>query len=214
MTGADLRLYLVTGPAGDVRQLVGRVEAAVDGGVTAVQLRDPAATTRQLVDTARLLVEVLAPRGVPLRVNDRLDVALAAGAGGVHLGQSDLHPLDARRLAGPGMVIGWSVTEPAQMEQIGTWPAGTVDYIGAGPVHPTGSKPDAAAPMGYAGLEQVARASAAPVVAIGGIAAEHVDPCLAAGAAGVAVMSAIWSAPDPGAAAQALRHRLDAAGAP
>ena len=212
MPGVDLSLYLVTGPAGDVRHLVRQVEAAVEGGVTTVQLRGPAATSRQLVDTARRLVELLAPRGVPLVVNDRLDVALAAGAGGVHLGQSDLHPLDARRLAGPGMVIGWSVTEPGQVEEIGTWPPGTVDYIGAGPVHPTGSKPDAAAPMGYAGLERVARTGAVPVVAIGGIGVEHVGACLAAGAVGVAVVSAIWSARDPRAAAQALRLRLGAGG--
>ncbi|MCU4186297.1 thiamine phosphate synthase [Acidiferrimicrobium sp. IK] len=202
----DLRLYLVTGPSPDLAATEAVVRAAVAGGVTALQLRDPGAPTRRLVDAARRL----AGAGVPLVVNDRLDVAIAAGAAGVHLGQSDLHPLDARAIAGPGLTIGWSVTTPEQVDELAGWPAGTVDYLGVGPIHPTGSKDDAARPIGYAGIEEVRRHTPLPVVAIGGIGADHVGSCLAAGAQGVAVISAIWAAPDPTAAAEALRRALDA----
>lgn len=207
----DLRLYLVTGPPLPGADLAAMVTAAVEGGVTVVQLRAPGAATRDLVADARRLCALLDGTGVPLLIDDRLDVALASGAAGVHLGQSDLHPVDARALAAerPGFLIGWSVTAVDQVAEIASWPEGTVDYLGVGPVHPTDSKADAAEPLGYDGLGEVCRRSPLPVVAIGGIAVGDVGACLAAGAVGVAVVSAIWSAADPQAAAAALRHAVD-----
>ena len=156
MTRDALRVYLITdtdlcGPRG----VGATTRAAVAGGVTAVQLRDPAATARQLCRAAAELLEVLAGTGVPLLINDRVDVAMAVGAQGVHLGQSDLPPAAARQLAGDGFIIGWSVTEPGQLRALEGLAPGTVDYLGVGPVYATATKPDAA-PTAKAGPKPVA----------------------------------------------------------
>ncbi|HEY1486852.1 MAG TPA: thiamine phosphate synthase, partial [Micromonosporaceae bacterium] len=143
----DLSLYLVTdtvlcGPRG----VVETARAAVAGGASVVQLRDPHATTRELYDLA---VELRAAIGTaPLIVNDRLDIALAAGAHGVHLGQSDLPVRKAREIAGPEFVIGLSISTVAEMVQASRLPAGTVDYLGIGPAFATATKPDAGAALG------------------------------------------------------------------
>jgi thiamine-phosphate pyrophosphorylase len=201
----DLGLYLVA----DVRVCAERgvqatVAAAVTGGVTAVQLRDRAASTRSMYESARGLLEVLAGTGIPLIVNDRLDVALAAGAAGVHLGQSDLPPAEARRIAGADLVIGWSVTDEAQAQQAAAMPAGTVDYLGAGPVFATATKPDAAQPIGIDRLRGIVTRSTLPIVAIGGIDPGNAGAVGTTGVAGIAVVSAICAAPDPAAAAGEL----------
>jgi len=205
-TRFDPSLYLVT----DTRQcggpdgVVATVRAAVTGGVTAVQLRDPRATTRELVDLGHALVELLRPLGVPLIVDDRVDVALAIDADGVHVGQQDLDPVSARRLLGPGRHLGLSVGTPEQARTAGDLPAGTVDLLGVGPVRPTLSKADARPAIGFDGLAAVIAATDLPCVAIGGLGAADVPALHAAGAAGSAVVSAVCGRPEPGESARQI----------
>ena len=202
----DLDLYLVAdstlcGPRG----LLATVTAAVAGGVTLVQLREPGATTRELCRLGTALQEVLAAAGVPLVVNDRVDVALAVGAAGVHLGQSDLDVRTARRLVGDDLVIGLSVSTAAEVAEAGRLPAGTVDHLGIGPVFATATKPAAAAPLGLRGTAELRAATTLPCVAIGGIGPANLAAVRATGVDGVAVVSAICAADDPASAATRLR---------
>ena len=195
-------LHLVVGP--DVtagRALRDVVLPAVAGGATVVQLRWKGGTTRDVVAAARALVMLLRPIGIPLVVNDRVDVALAAEADGVHVGREDMHPADVRRLVGPHMIVGVSVTSIADA---GDADATLVDYAGVGPVFATTTKPDAAPPLGVDGLRDVVRLLRVPAVAIGGIDAHNAARVRAAGAAGLAVVSAVCGAADPRAAARAL----------
>lgn len=213
MSAIDPAVYLVTdtglcgGPDGVARS----VEAAVGHGVTAVQLRDPAASTRALADLARTLLARLRGSGVPLVVNDRLDVALAVGADGVHLGQRDLDPLSARRLAGPDLHIGLSVSTVGEARETLALPAGTVDLLGVGPVLATSSKPDAAPPGGWETLAAICALSPLPCVAIGGLGAGHAEDVRRAGAAGMAVVSEICGRPDVAAATDRLSRAWYAA---
>lgn len=202
----DLRLYLVadavlSGPRG----VVDTVRAAVRGGVTAVQVREPLATTRELCELSAAVHRVLVGTGVPLLVNDRLDVALAVGAEGVHLGQSDLPPDLARRIAGPDLLIGLSVSTLRETAEVEALPEGTVDYLGLGPVFATATKPYAAAPLGLHQTAGVRAATRLPCVAIGGIDVNNAPEVRGTGVAGVAVVSAVCAAADPQAAAAALR---------
>jgi thiamine-phosphate pyrophosphorylase len=200
----DPSVYLVTdGPLCAGRGVVETVSAAVEGGVTMVQLRDPAASARELVATARALVALLRPRGIPLIVNDRADIALAADADGVHLGQDDLAPRHARRLLGPGRIIGLSVGSPAEFAAAAD-ELPFVDYLGTGPLRVTTTKADAGAAIGIDGLVAVRALTGLPLVAIGGIDSALAAEVVAAGAAGVAVVSAICNAPDPKTAAAEL----------
>jgi thiamine-phosphate pyrophosphorylase len=206
----DLGLYLVTDATLAAPRTVADVVRAAVGagngcGVTAVQLRDPAAGGRQLYLAAVELLEILAPTGVPLIVNDRLDVALAAGAHGTHLGQGDLPADRARAIAGPDHLLGFSAADASQMAALDSWPAGTVDYLGVGPVRATATKPDAGAPIGLDGLAEACRRTSLPCVAIGGIDASNAAAAIHAGAAGIAVVSAICAATDPARAAADLR---------
>lgn len=196
-----LRLHLVTDAAqcGE-RGLLAVVQSAVRGGVTCVQLREKSLDTRVFVERARALKALLSPLRVPLLVNDRVDVALAAGADGVHVGQSDMAPQDVRRLM-PGALIGLSIESWQQMHEAERAP---VDYYGISPVFATSSKADAAPALGLAGLQQLRRMTARPLVAIGGIQVCNVAAVMAAGADGVAVVSALCAADDPARAAQAL----------
>lgn len=198
----NLRLYLVTdtGLCGS-RGVAATVEAAIAGGVTVVQLRDPGATGAELFATAVALREILRPRGIPFIVNDRLDVALAARADGVHLGQSDLPVTEARRIAGPDFLIGLSVSTVGEAAAAGQLP---VDYLGVGPVFATPTKADAAPALGLAGTAEVVRASALPTVAIGGINTGNAADVVATGVGGLCVVSAICAAPEPAAAAREL----------
>ncbi len=205
----DLLLYHVTdAPLSATRGLVETVLAAVRGGATLIQLRDPEAKAGKLVEQGRALMAALAPSGVPLIVNDRPDVALAIGAAGVHVGQGDLPAATARLILGPDAVIGLSIDHPDQMAHV---PWDMVDHLGVGPVMSRGVKPDAAEPMGLDGLRLCVRATQKPIVAIGGIGPGHARACIAAGADGVAVVAAIAGAPDPEAAARALRREADGA---
>lgn len=202
----DPAVYLVTdtalcgGPDGVART----VATAARHGVTAVQLRDPGATTRELAGLAGRLLAELAGTGVPLVVDDRLDVALAVGAAGVHLGQRDLDPVSARRIAGPGLHIGFSVSTAREALEALALPAGTVDLLGVGPVLATATKPDAAPPTGWAELAAICSLSQLPCVAIGGLGAAHAQDVRRAGAAGLAVVSAVCGRPDVAAAAAGL----------
>lgn len=205
----DWTLYLVTdAPACGSRGVVATVREAVAGGVSVVQLRDHEATTRALCRAAEAVRVVLEGTGVPLVVDDRLDVALAVGADGVHLGQSDLPVVAARAIAGPELLIGWSVTDRREAELASSLPEGTVDYLGVGPVFPTTTKADASPPLGIEVLGDICASATVPCVAIGGITASEAPAVAAAGAAGIAVVAAICSAVDPRAAASELRARF------
>jgi thiamine-phosphate pyrophosphorylase len=205
----DPTLYLVTDPAlGRGRPLADIVAAAVHGGVTLVQLRDKGGDGRALLEEAQALQALLAPKGVPLIVNDRVDVALAAGAAGCHVGQSDLPAAAARALLGPDAILGISLDAPDQVDAIDPR---AVDYVAHGPFAATATKADAGGPVGAAGLAEVRRRTALPLVAIGGIDATNAGLAIGAGADGVAVVSAIMAAADPAAAARELRAALTAA---
>ncbi len=202
----DLSLYLVTdvelaGPRG----VVETVRAAIEGGVTLVQLRDPHGKGRSQIETAAALLEILRPRGIPLIINDRVDVALAVDADGVHVGQSDIPAAMVRRLIGPDRILGLSVS---YARELAAPDLADVDYLGVGPIYATPTKTNAAPAIGFEGLAALADAAPVPVVAIGGVKAEHVDRILAAGAAGMAVVSAIVAAADPAAAAGEFAARI------
>lgn len=199
---AAYRLCLVTDRAlARGRPLVDVVMRAVMGGVTMVQLREKTGTTRAFVEEARALKALLADRGVPLIVNDRVDVALAVGADGVHVGQTDMPVAAVRALVGPDRLIGLSITNA---EQIAGPDVVVADYLGIGPLHPQKTKPDAATPLGLGGFAKLRRMSAKPVLAIGGVKPEDVAMLVEEGATGVAVVSAIMGAEDPEAAARAF----------
>jgi thiamine-phosphate pyrophosphorylase len=201
-----LDLYLVTDRAMCAALGIERVVAeAVAGGVTMVQLRDDATPASDLVDLARRLVAMLAPAAVPLVVNNRLDVALAAGAHGLHVGPGDTPPEEARRRLGPGPILGLSITDPTQIAAVDPR---VVDYLGVGPVFATSTKPDAAPAMGLAGLAAARAATPLPIVAIGGIDEANAAAVVRAGADGLAVVSALCAAPDPRAAAQRLGRTI------
>jgi thiamine-phosphate pyrophosphorylase len=210
----DLRLYALVDPdtAGG-RELDELAELVVGGGATLVQLRDKHGNTGVMVERARTLKTALAPFGVPLLINDRVDVALASGAEGVHVGQTDMAVADARGLLGRNALIGLSIKTEEQAQAA---PLDLLDYVGIGGVFTTTSKKTAAAPIGIDGLARVtgiirSRAPDFPVCAIAGITTENASQTIAAGADGVAVISALSLAPDPRAAAIKMRALVDAA---
>jgi len=203
----DYSLYLVTDRSlSRGRTSVDIVAAAVDGGVTCVQLREKNCDTREFVAEARALKPLLADRQIPLIINDRLDVALAVGADGVHLGQRDMAIGDARRIVGNSMLIGISAESAAdavQAEKDGA------DYIGISPVFATRTKADTAPPLGLAGISEIRCCVDIPLVGIGGIDHTNAASVMTAGVDGIAVVSAIVSADDPAAAAQQLLMIID-----
>jgi len=201
-----LGVYLVTDEASCAgRSLTDVVTAAVQGGATCVQLREKHLSTRDFCAKAVALQALLSPLGIPLVINDRVDIALACGAPGVHLGQSDMSVAQARRLLPPAVFLGWSVETLAHVAQAATAELAGVDYLGVSPVFATPTKTDTSTPWGLDGLRQVRAATALPLVAIGGIYAGNAAEVLAAGADGLAVVSAICGASDPVAAARQLR---------
>jgi thiamine-phosphate pyrophosphorylase len=205
----DPSLYLVTDPEMTARRgLVETVAAAIDGGVTAVQLRHKDGPARLMIEAGRALKALLGPRGISLIVNDRVDVAHAIGADGVHVGQGDLPPAAARAILGPHAIIGLSIT---QEEELGTFDPAVIDYVGLGPIFSTGTKTDAAPALGDAGFAALRHRLSCQVVAIGGITAANAGRAIASGADGIAVVSAICAADDPRAAARILRAAVDAA---
>lgn len=198
----DLSIYLITDSVlSGARSVVEVVEMALAGGATMIQYRDPDAKTRVMVEESRAILALTRPAGVPFVVNDRVDVALAVGADGVHVGQSDMRVADVRRLVGPGPILGLSITSEADLD---VSDFGGVDYLGVGPVFATSTKPDAAPPINVGGLEAIVARTKIPIVAIGGLHAGNAADAITAGAAGVAVVSAICAAPDPTAATREL----------
>lgn len=200
-----LRLYLLADTSFlPADELPGAVAAAIRGGVTCVQLRAKKETTLQMIELARLINDVCVPAGVPLIVNDRVDVALAAEIDGVHvghLGEEDMSPKDARRLVGYGAIVGVSVgsaEEARTATHLGT------GYVSAGPMFETATKANAGPAQGEALLRAVRAATPLPLVVIGGITADSAKQLYAAGADGLCIGSAILRAPNPEAAARAF----------
>jgi thiamine-phosphate pyrophosphorylase len=191
-------VYVVTDPDAPV-PLLEQARAAARGGAWAVQIRDKRAPDAEVARLAERLLAELSPMGVRIFVNDRVEVARATGAD-LHLGQSDGDPRRARDRIASGALMGLSVE---LVEQVADLPAG-LSYIGVGPVHATATKPDAAAPTGLEGLARIAAASPVPALAIGGLSRRDVPALKAAGAAGMAVVSAVSRAPDPEVATRGL----------
>ncbi len=200
-------IYLVT----DRGLCLGRsleevILAAVAGGASFVQLREKDLSTRAFVEEAIAIKKILAPRRVPLIINDRVDVALASGADGIHIGQEDMPYPIARRLLGARAIIGLSVET---WEDVVASQELDVDYIGVSPVFATPTKTDTKAPWGLDGLRRIKAFSRHPMVAIGGINAACARDVLKAGAEGLAVVSAICSAVNPADATAALKRMVD-----
>ena len=203
-----LSLYLVTDATSvGKRRLTDVVAAAVQGGVTCVQMREKQLNTRDFVAQGLVLKALLAPHHIALVVNDRIDVALACGAQGVHLGQTDMPVAQARRLLPPEVFIGWSVESMADVASSALL---DVDYLGVSPIFSTPTKTDTQAPWGLAGLRSARTATALPLVAIGGIHSGNAMAVIDAGADGLAVVSAICAASDPCAAARELGQIIHA----
>jgi thiamine-phosphate pyrophosphorylase len=213
MNAVDLRLYAIVDPERTRgRDMVELARRAAAGGCTLVQYRDKLSEGRQLVRNARALKAALEGTGVPLVVNDRVDVALAAEADGVHLGQDDIHADDARRMLGPRAIVGLTVKTSEQADEMYRL---RVDYACVGGVFATLSKDNLSPPIGLDGLSRVAfrarLASSCPVGAIAGIDASNAAEVIAAGADGIAVISALFMADDPEAEARRLRAVVDRA---
>ncbi|WP_246846413.1 thiamine phosphate synthase [Humibacter ginsenosidimutans] len=212
----QLSTYLVTDAAacGD-RGVLAVVAAAVRGGATAVQLREKTASARDFYELAVRAAEVVDGRAL-LLIDDRVDVCLAARAAGaridgVHVGQSDLPVEQVRALVGPDAVVGLTANTRDHLREIAALPSGTVDYLGVGVIRPTATKPDHPEPLGIDGFGALARVTALPCVAIGGITVADTDALATVGAAGLAVVSAVCSAPDPEAATRDLVSAWEAA---
>ena len=208
--GFDPSLYLVAGSA-DLRSggdLEAVVVAAVQGGVTLVQLREKDAPLVDVVALARALKARLAPLGVPLIINDSAEAVLAADADGLHLGQDDMPALAARMAIGRRRILGVSAGTLLEARVEGL---DVADYVGAGPVYGTATKADAGDPVGPEGIRELRGFLGIPLVAIGGVTAGNAAALIAAGADGVAVVSAICGAADPQAAARAIRRAVEEA---
>jgi thiamine-phosphate pyrophosphorylase len=209
----DLRLYALVDPAVAGGRTLPDLARLIVPSTTLVQLRDKHGSTRAMIEEARALEEVLAPKGIPLLINDRVDVALAAQADGVHIGQDDMPVADARLLLGRSAIIGLSIKTMAQAQAA---PLELLDYVAIGGVYATTSKDNTAAPIGIDGLRTIAQAIRTrkpgfPICAIAGITDANAADVIAAGADGVAVISALSLAPDPATAARALRTVVDEA---
>ena len=208
----DLRLNAIVDPErSGGHDLAELARLCAEGGATLIQLRDKVSETRAIVEEARAIKRALVPFGVPLVINDRIDVALAAEADGVHVGPDDMAVEDARRLLGSRAIVGLSVKSVAEAEAA---PVASIDYVGSGGVYATLSKQQKNAPIGPEGLKRIIdalrrRVPEMPVCGIAGIDAGNAAAVIGAGANGVAVISALSLAPDPKAAARALRGIVD-----
>lgn len=202
----DLSLYLVTDrPLSRGRSIEWIVDEAVKGGVTMVQLREKDCSTREFIELAICLKQKLQPQNIPLIINDRLDVALASDANGLHIGQCDMPYSIARRLLGTGKIIGLSVENMQQAREANFI---DVDYIGISPVFSTQTKSDTAQPFGLEGVNEIMSFMKHPAVAIGGINPGNAADVINAGANGIAVVSSICSADDPQQSAWNLKQIL------
>jgi thiamine-phosphate pyrophosphorylase len=209
----DLRLYALLDPAVAGGRSLTDLAKLIAGQATLVQLRDKQGSTRTMIDEAQALGEILEPKGVPLLINDRVDVALAAEADGVHIGQDDMPPADARALLGRTAIIGLSINTVALAQAA---PLDLIDYVAIGGVYGTTSKANTKSPIGIAGLREIVRTvrsrkASFPICAIAGISHTNAGEVIEAGADGVAVISALSLAPNPEEAARNLRSVVDTA---
>jgi thiamine-phosphate pyrophosphorylase len=196
-----LALIAITDDLRDgITGLTARAAAAVRGGATMVQLRLKHAEPRLLVEVARTLVATLP---VPVVINDRADIALAAGAAGAHLGADDMPVLAVRSITHQGFIIGASLGSEDELDN-----ARAADYVGIGSVYGTRTKRDAGIPIGIDGFERLARAVGRPSVGIGGVTADNASAIVTAGGVGVAVVSAVFGVSDPGHAARTIRTAI------
>ena len=210
----DVRLNAIVDPErANGRPLAELARIVVAGGATLIQLRDKHGTTRRMIEQARAIKAALAGSGVPLVVNDRVDVALVAEADGVHVGQGDMQVEDARRLLGRKAIIGLSIKSVALANAA---PIDQLDYVGVGGVYATTSKDNPNPPIGVSGLRDIVdafrkRRRDLPICGIAGIDAGNAAAVVAAGADGVAVISALSMQADPETAARELRSVVDQA---
>ena len=209
MQHIDYSLYLVTDRGlAKGRSTLEIVRAAVEGGVTCVQLREKGCSTREFIEQALAVKNFLKDRGVPLIINDRVDVALAVSADGVHLGQTDMPLKAAQKIVGDSMIIGISaesVEDAVEAER------GGADYLGVSPIYATPTKTDTAPPLGLEGLRRIREAVSLPLVGIGGLNQYNASEVIKNGGDGVAVVSAIVAAGDPAGAARHLKQIIDEA---
>jgi thiamine-phosphate pyrophosphorylase len=202
-----LRLYVLTDSrAARGRSMIELIAAALEGGATAIQLRDKSSDARAQVALGRELRRLTREAGALFIVNDRVDVAYAVEADGVHLGQDDLPAATARAILGPSAIVGGSAGNPAELARS---LAEGVDYLGVGPMYPTPSKGDAGPAIGPVGLAGIRAATDLPIVGVGGIEGDNLAPVLTAGADGIALISAVLGAPDVRAAARQIRARIE-----
>jgi thiamine-phosphate pyrophosphorylase len=205
----DYSLYLVTDRGlAKGRSTLEIVKAAVEGGITCVQLREKDCSTLEFIRQAFEIKDFLKACGVPLIINDRVDVAQAVEADGVHLGQTDM-PLEiAKKILGGSMIIGISAES---LEDALEAEKGGADYLGVSPIYATPTKTDTAPPLGLEGLRTIREAVKLPLVAIGGLNQDNAAAVIRSGGDGVAVVSAIVAAGDPASAARNLKQIIDEA---
>ncbi|CAH1602874.1 thiamine phosphate synthase [Vibrio jasicida] len=195
------RLYLVTDDQQDLATLKRVVRKAVEGGVTMVQVREKHGDVRAFIERAQAVKDILKDTDVPLIINDRVDVALAVDADGVHLGQSDMPAIIARELIGPNKILGLSIENEEQLAQADSLP---IDYIGLSAIFATPTKTNTKKHWGIDGLEMALETTSLPIVAIGGINESNIPQLSATGVHGLALVSAICHAEDPKAASEYL----------
>lgn len=202
----DWSVYVITDQrtVGDC-SLLDVIAAALKGGATVVQLREKHLTTYDMVTFGQTLHDLTQSMNVPLIVNDRVDVALAINAEGVHVGPRDMPAKIARQMIGPDRILGVSVATIAEAQQALQDGA---DYVGVGDLYGTPSKPDAGSPIGLERLTEIAQSIDIPIVGIGGVTVRNAAAVIDAGATGVAVISAVLGAPDPSNAARQLRKQV------
>ncbi|AXY02566.1 thiamine phosphate synthase [Vibrio alfacsensis] len=195
------RLYLVTDDQQDLATLKRVVRKAVEGGVTMVQIREKHGDVRAFIERAQAVKAILKDTDVPLIINDRVDVALAVDADGVHLGQSDMPATVARELIGPNKILGLSIENEEQLAQADSLP---IDYIGLSAIFATPTKTNTKKHWGTDGLKIALSTTSLPIVAIGGINESNIPQLSATGVHGLALVSAICHAEDPKAASEYL----------
>ncbi|WP_425670373.1 thiamine phosphate synthase [Vibrio owensii] len=195
------RLYLVTDDQQDLATLKRVVRKAVEGGVTMVQVREKHGDVRAFIERAQAVKDILKDTDVPLIINDRVDVALAVDADGVHLGQSDMPATIARELIGPNKILGLSIENEEQLAEADSLP---IDYIGLSAIFATPTKTNTKKHWGIDGLKMALETTSLPIVAIGGINESNIPQLSATGVHGLALVSAICHAEDPKAVSKYL----------
>lgn len=207
-TGIIHQLHVITDTQiAHGRSLAEIVSAAISGGATAVQLREKLASTRDVIALGQVLHTITQKVGIPLIVNDRIDVALAINAEGAHVGQKDMPAILARRLLGPTKILGVSVSRLNEARQA---QADSADYIGVGDIFGTRSKTNTGSPIGLGVLTEIVQGVSIPTIGIGGITSHNAHQVIQAGASGIAVISAVIGAEDVKKATSQLRATIDA----